>query len=535
MKSLNDEDKAAFQVLVAEADAAKCEFDSVARHIADARRTFVKNPSDEAKRRLDELEEICAAANGRLHDIVESMVALVELTDEELEALDAARKEGDSPPRYRREQLVADQVVPTGENVDTLLARSIDNLLRLIPASTLHEYRALNSPPPWLKSKDGVLSIVKGVVPESEDPTIHRFAQCVCESYAWLTGDASYDMFAGASLIPQIARLAERLDALSEIPGAMKRVRSLWHGPSKDVDSTMFELLVAAGCVVKGRSVQFLEPQGGKTPDLRCHDPYPLVIECKRKRVLTDYEINEERAMRELFNKLDARARAESMWGVFSLHLSVESRAVPVDEIVACLLRLRFAGDNCVNVTWSWGTASYTESARLVNIRGRTRMYSPWMLNKVFGWNCDLAEWDGLICCVGNYEESVVDMAEEPVGLLWVNGSEQAIKKRSWGPMSTLNEAIGQIPPGEFGIPYVAYQEGARSAIADMRTFNFTDWLKEYRHPANIRVPLARIFRFFPRPLEHGAPDFIESSIKFIPDYGDDELPRLFPSSVIVH
>ncbi|MFD2274667.1 hypothetical protein ACFS07_35810 [Undibacterium arcticum] len=157
------------------------------------------------------------------------------------------------------------------------------------------------------------------------------------------------------------------------------------------------------------------------------------------------------------------------------------------------------------------------------------------MLNAVFDWNSDLAEWDGLVCRVGNYEESVVDMAEEPVGLLWTNSSEQAIKKRSWGPMSTLREAVEQIPPGEFGIPYVAYQEGARSAIADMRTFNFAEWLKESSHPANIRVPFARIFRLYPRPLEHGAPDFIESSMSFIPDYGDNILPGLFPSTVIVH
>ena len=161
-------------------------------------------------------------------------------------------------------------------------------------------------------------------------------------------------------------------------------------------------------------------------------------------------------------------------------------------------------------------------------------MYSPVLLNALFAWNSDLAEWDGLVCRVGNHAESIVNIAEEPVGLLWVNSSEQAIKKRSWGPMSTLNEAIEQIPPGEFGIPFIAYQEGARSKIADMRTFNFTEWLKGCSHPANIRVPLGRIFRLYPRPLEHGAPDFIESSMSFIPDYGDDVLPGMFPSTVIV-
>ncbi|MEK0386323.1 hypothetical protein [Burkholderia pseudomallei] len=534
MKTLNEVDKEALHALSAAADEAKRELDSIVPLIADARRVFARNPmDDDAKREMKRLEEEGATANRRLHDAVERMKALLELTDDELDAIEAQGKTGDVPPRYRRDELTAD-LVPTDGHVDALLARSFEKLLELIPATKLTEYRTLGPSVPWRMETDGLLSIVKGVRPESEFPRIHRFAQCVRECDALLANDLSYDMFAGASLIPQIARLAERIDVLSHIPGAMKRIKSLWRGSSKEVDSTIFELLVAAGCAVKGRSVEFLDPGSGKTPDLRCHDPYPLVIECKRKRVLTEYEITEERAMRDLFRKLEVGARKAGMWGTFSVHLSVEWRNTPADEVVACLLRLRFAGESAKNVTYEWGDVAYMESPRNVAIGGNTPMYSPAMLQAVFGWNSDLAEWDGLACRIGNYGESIVDLAEEPVGLLWVNSSEQAIKKRSWGPMATLSEAIEQIPPGEFGVPYVAYQEGARSAIADMRTFNFSDWLKECSHPANIRVPLGRIVRLYPRPLNHGAPDFIESAMSFIPDYGDDVLPELLPSTVIV-
>ncbi|MCA8275045.1 hypothetical protein LGN17_21400 [Burkholderia sp. AU30280] len=533
MKSLNDRDRDAFQALTAAADIAKGELSSIVPRIAEARRNFARNPSDETRRDLEQIEQQAALAHGRLHDIVGRMAALLELTDDEIQIIDSAGKTGDASPRYRREELTVDQVASDGQ-VDDLLARSYESLLRLMPASTLEEYPAAQSGAPWRERTDGLLSIVKGVVPESEYPPIHRFAQCIGVCRALLENDPGYDMFAGASLIPQIARLADRLDLLSQIPGATKRLRSLWRGPSKDVDSTMFELLVATGCAVAGRSVEFLEPLGGKTPDLRCHDPYPLVIECKRKRVLTEYEITEERVMRELFSKLEIGARKAGMWGTFSLHLSIESKNAPIDEIVTTLLQLRFAPYSDEAVTKRWGSAAYEESARLVDIGGPTRMYSPVLLNALFAWNSDLAEWDGLVCRVGNHAESIVNIAEEPVGLLWVNSSEQAIKKRSWGPMSTLNEAIEQIPPGEFGIPFIAYQEGARSTIADMRTFNFTEWLKGCSHPANIRVPLGRIIRLYPRPLEHGAPDFIESSMSFIPDYGDDVLPGMFPSTVIV-
>lgn len=532
MKLLNDDDKEVFQALAAAAETAKGKMPSIMSRIANARRTFAQSPSDEAHRLLKQAEEEGAVVNGRLHDTLERMAALLELSDDDIQLIESAQRTGDSPPRYSREQLTADRI-ESDDHVDALLERTYESLLRLMPVAALDKYRTLDSGAPWLMRTSGLLSIVKGVVPESERPNVHRFAQCIGVSQALLTSDSRYDMFAGAILVPQIARLADRLEVLAEIPGAMKRVRSLWHGPSKEVDSTMFELLVAGGCAMEGRSVEFLEPQGGKTPDLRCHDPYPLVIECKRKQVLTEYEITEERAMRELFQKLESGARAVGMWGAFKLFLSVESKTAPIDEIVLRLLEMRLAGAG-QSVIGPWGEATYTESARLVNIGGNTRMYSPVMLNAIFAWNSDLAEWDGLICRVGNYTESVVNIAEEPVGLLWVNSSGQAIKKRSWGPMSTLNEAIEQIPPGDFGVPYIAYQEGARSPIADMRTFNFSDWIKGSSHPANIRVPFGRIIRLYPRPLNHGAPDLIESSMTFVPEYADNVLPTMFPSNVIV-
>jgi len=239
--------------------------------------------------------------------------------------------------------------------------------------------------------------------------------------------------------------------------------------------------------------------------------------------------------MRELFVKLDAGARSSGMWGTFSLTLSVEAQAVPIDEIVECLLTHQPLLGSPLCRTQPWGTWEYSELPQFTPLGVRTRMYSPIMLDEVFAWNSDLSEWDGLVCRVENHVESTTDAAEKPIGLRWVNINEQAVKKRSWGPMSVLAEAIEQIPPGEFGIVFIANQEGARSAIADMRTFNFATWIKEEAsHSANIRVPFGRLFRMYPRPLEHGRPDFIESSIGFVADYGDDVLPGLFPGNVIV-
>ncbi|MBR8031884.1 hypothetical protein [Burkholderia vietnamiensis] len=533
MKELGDEGRIVFSALEVEWNANHLEMQAMIPRLAEVRRNFALNPSSENERAMQRIQEEALAIQERSGEILQRMDLLLELTDEDREAIDAMGRSGDEMPRYHREQLTVDDV-STNDRLDTLLARTYEGLLKLIPSTKLREYRELELDLPWGAGTSGIFSIVKGVVPEIENPSIHRFAQCVRTCDAFLSNDPAYDMFAGASLTPQIARLAHRIDVLSEIPGARKRIRSLWNGASNEVDSTMFELLVAAGCSVMGRSIEFLDPKGGKTPDLRCHDPYPLVIECKRKRVLTGYEINEEVIMRELFVKLDAGARSVGMWGTFSLHLEVEAQAALIDEIVECLLRREHLSGSRLSGSQSWGTWEYSELSRFAPIGARTRMYSPIMLEEIFDWNSDLPEWDGLVCRVKNHDESTTDTAEKPVGLRWVNTSEQAVKKRSWGPMSILGEAIEQIPPGEFGIVFIAHQEGARSTIADMRTFNFSAWLKEGAlHSENVRVPFGRLFRMYPRALGHGRPDFIESSISFVADYGDDVLPEMFPGNVV--
>lgn len=51
-------------------------------------------------------------------------------------------------------------------------------------------------------------------------------------------------------------------------------------------------------------------------------------------------------------------------------------------------------------------------------------------------------------------------------------------------------------------------------------------------HRNDIRVPLVVLIRLYPRALEHGQPDLIESAMQFVASYGDDALPELFPATV---
>jgi hypothetical protein len=294
-----------------------------------------------------------------------------------------------------------------------------------------------------------------------------------------------------------------------------------------------YELLVAAGCAERGRRIEFIEPTSDKSPDLRCHDPFPLVIECKRKRALSDYELAEEAEMRRLFGVLDTHAKDKAAWGCFRLTLSIEVAMISIDEIVATLLRQRLAARPERPLTYPWGSVSYRELPRRLVLPGKTRAYSPNMLSFAFGWNSDLPDWDGVICRAGCDRQAVIDEIEQPVGLLWSNKSQRAIKNRSWSPLDVFGNATNQIPPGEFGIIYVAYQEGTRAEIADLRTEAFLARVRDWSHPASIRIPIAFLTRLYPRTLDHGEADLIENTVRLCSaEYGEPLLFEDFPTTV---
>ncbi len=127
----------------------------------------------------------------------------------------------------------------------------------------------------------------------------------------------------------------------------------------------------------------------------------------------------------------------------------------------------------------------------------------------------------------------VVDEIQESVALLWTNTSDRAISKRSWGPTDIFGDATNQIPPGEFGMIYVAYQEGTREQIADLRTQNFMERIREWRHSASIRIPISVLIRLYPRPLNEGQPDLIENAVYLVSgEYGEPALTSEFPAAV---
>ena len=150
-----------------------------------------------------------------------------------------------------------------------------------------------------------------------------------------------------------------------------------------------------------------------------------------------------------------------------------------------------------------------------------------------FGWSSDLPEWDGICCSVDTGGEPIVDRVRAPIALIWKNVAANALRKRTWAPTNLFGKASLQVPPGEFGLVYVNYNEGGRSEVADMRVEAFGERIQDFEHSAKIRIPIAVLSRLYPRPLKEGQPDLIESGVRYVSStYGDPSLFKLYPTRI---
>lgn len=237
--------------------------------------------------------------------------------------------------------------------------------------------------------------------------------------------------------------------------------------------------------------------------------------------------------MRQLFVALRIEAKKKGLCGTFQLELAVEAAQIDVAHVVSRFINQRLAPTPSRELSYPWGNVAFVPSVAKVGLPETTRLYSPYMLKHLFGWESDLPAWDGICCSIDAKRDPEMDLVISPIALIWRNDSEKGLKKRSWAPINLFSKASLQIPPGEFGVIYVNYTEGARAEVANMRLDAYASRLQEFEHSDKIRIPISLLVRLYPKTLGHGQPDLIESSVQYLSGlYGDKELFDFFPSMI---
>ena len=415
--------------------------------------------------------------------------------------------------RWYRKDLTT-QTVPQSRDMDEMLPPALEALLSQVPRSWWQHQQSLVSEGQRKAVLQPLLLCGRERWPMGF-PGLHKFANYLVVANDHIGKEPFLDTYTAARAIPQICSLGLSLETLKEVKGADSKLRDLCRAPGGETDSRIFELLVAAAFARMGHDVGFIEETAQKkTPDLRLYDkPVPLVIECKRRQPLNDYEKEEFSVMRELFALLCARRKELGLVGELAIDFKQEVIGLPAAGILESIQDITNSLSPYAAKETEWGTIHLRPVAVSQEFEP-TRLYSPDFLDRVFEVDLELDEFDGICVVAANDRFPEVERAELPLLLKWASNSPGALQRKLQTIKTLWKEAVDQIPTGEAGLIYLAYEEGHRPSLADARTDAIREIVSTiYFERKAISVPMTVISRLYPNVVLEGRPDFIESTI----------------------
>ena len=429
--------------------------------------------------------------------------------------------------RLHRSDLTTETVPITGTG-DGILPLALDNLISRLPRTWWREQRVLSNE----QHKKAALQplLLCGRVRWGADFTIlHKYAYYLSLVDGLLNEAPYQDIYSAARAVPEICQLGSSLEALQEVEGAKRKLRELWRSPSEETDARIFELLVAAAFARMGHKVAFVETSSEKTPDLRLYGHgIPIVIECKRKQVLNSYEQHEFSIVRELFAILSTERVKLGLMGELTIDFREELVNLHAGGIAQDIRDMTKSLSPYGAQQTEWGTIGLKPVDTLSEFEP-TPLYSPKYLEEVFGINLESDDFDGICVVARNDSSPIVGFAELPLLMKWSSNSKAAIKRKLQTVKSLWLEAVNQIPTGESGFIYLAYEEGHRPQLADERTDTLCDLATNiYFKRRAITVPMTIISRLIPNIISGGSPDLIENAILLVE--GDRDNHAFFTS-----
>jgi DNA-binding transcriptional MerR regulator len=437
------------------------------------------------------------------------------ISEAEIRAIERARDKSQLPncpdSMWRAELSQTDNVT----DMDPMVRYAVERLTSLVDPTWLHQE---TQKPYRLDSAFLVnpLHLVNGVRVGMgiRNGGPQRFARMLLLAQDHLDKCMNLDFFSAAMLVPELACLGTNLEEIKTLgPEADKKVASLSLMSSEQVSSTIYELLVGASSVRAGLDLTMIEEdKSKKVPEYRIGNLHgvPAVIECKRRRGLTDYELKEAALVEQLYIWGRSALRERGVYGSLEACFLVPLESVPVDEFIKLVNKAIAKVDHGDPIRANWGSLAFRSLPYRRSVT-ETRLYSPQFLEEVFGWNTDQDEWDGIVCEVEAPSRVDVELFSMPLCLKWRSESAEALLKKARGIKSLWVDAIQQIPDGEMGFIYVAYPEGSRAAIADTRTKQILKELNEVWHRWSVRAPATVVSRLYARALGAGLPDLIEN------------------------
>ena len=501
---------------------------TIDRH-SSAWKTLETEPSEVAAKELMDAANAMASAMPVLE-------AATKEFDEFLESqgIDPDQLEQPIPKQKNRlwQKDLSPNVIPNdADDIETVLQRGLPKLLQHFPHSWLRrqlergelDMRTRGIEPPFLL---GNIS--------AEPETRNRFGYGLVLAIALIERDPHFDMYEAPTLVPQIAMLCEMLPALERVEGGIDKLKELRKAPGIEVDSRIYELLVAARAAEMGRTVSFVPTQPGSTsPDLRVHDMhFPVVVECKLQSRRAEVEVRAVNLLREIRQRLHGLKQTDnSLLGDLCLQFTSSVVAIRADDVFKDLLAIWSGLNPFTTQHFSWGAAHWKHLPTDVYLPRELKAFCPLYIREVLPKYSD-DSWDGFLMLVSSQYGPFAESVRMPLCVRWrlENPADETALARN--VVRHLSEAIQQIPPGEAGILYIGFLDSLRPAIADRRTEVIIDSIPEFGHTKrSVIAPMAEINRLYPHVMDHGMPGLIESAIPATQDK-ERMLHRYFPTLV---
>lgn len=439
----------------------------------------------------------------------------------------------DEVARYWRKDLYSEAVPITGY-IEDCLANGLETLIGRLPQAWWLDQLCLRKAQGSGHLRES-LELYGGVSGKVAPTSLHRYAEALLLAKESLDKCDDYDIYGGSLLVPSIGALCRALPSLSDVQKGLEKLDELYRAPSEEFDSRLYELCIAGRAAALGRSVEFLVPTAEVTPDLRLHDlHYPAVIECKRQSRLSDYERQEFKTAQEVFRQLSSGHQRRSLIGTLTIVTQQPLQTIGVDTLFESSRKCTAGLNPYGSVAELWGSISFTPLDVVIDLQEPTRLYSPAFLRQVFEWDFETTEYEGICAVVANARFPQVDRALLPFGFRWRCEAEEALNRKARSLAGLLAQAVQQIPVGETGFIYLAYEETHRADIADSRTQKLLDQIAKWEiRKRGINAEFIVINRLYPGALEEGRPNLIESAVPI--GFSKDNLwAGMMPFSVFV-
>ncbi len=331
----------------------------------------------------------------------------------------------------------------------------------------------------------------------------------------YLTRPYDFDMPQCSRILPVVSRLGNRLDEIVRIPGAIERMQRALCNSGIDIDSTLFEWVVASAYSRRGfADVAFVpESPGAKTPDLKMRrNNQDFFVECKRKRKMSQYAQKERAQWWKLSAQLRKKLVDHRIPVLVDIVFHVPLLDCPddyLDRKVVPLLSVATHGtmidDGELRVSLNQVRLDeLKETLRTTMIR----IDGPLLFEKLYG---KFERWrgytgSGLFRPSPTKPRYITDVSFA-AGCIWSCDAPDAMRAKAQHFRRELAEAVDQLPPGIASAVHLGFEAYDGEGVEAIRYARLKDEMMMGFNPGDrsLEIVYCHLFQFESTPTENWA------------------------------